>query len=158
MRRKTYRVISPIEEREELRKLTRTGRARAREILRANILLKADEGGEGQRKVDAAIAKELQVSLGTVATTRQRYVSGGLERALHDRSRSGQPPRLSPRAAATLVAVACSKPPEGRVRWTLELLADRLVELKVVQHIGKETVRQAGGLSLGSASSGASRR
>jgi hypothetical protein len=90
MRRKTYRVISPIEEREELRKLTRTGRARAREILRANILLKADEGGEGQRKVDAAIAKELQVSLGTVATTRQRYVSGGLERALHDRSRSEQ--------------------------------------------------------------------
>jgi len=161
MRRKTYRVVLRREERQELRKLTHTGRARAREILRANILLKADEDPEGERKGDLAIATELKVSLGTVASTRQRYVTGGLELALHDRPRSGQPPRLSPRGEAKLVAMACSKPPEGRVRWTLELLQDRLVELKVVEHIGKETVRQAlkkGGLSLGSTSSGASRR
>jgi len=143
MRRKTYRVVLPPEERKELRKLTHTGRAKAREILRANILLKADEAAEGERKGDPAIARELKVALRTVAATRERYVGGGLDLALHDRPRSGQPPRLSARGQAKLVAIACSTPPGGRARWTLELLQDRLVELKVVEHIGKETVRQA---------------
>lgn len=161
MRRKIYRVVLPSKEREELSKMTRKGKARAREILRAHILLKADEGPQGERKEDPQIARELQVALRTVAATRERYVAGGLPRALHDAPRSGQPPRLSPHGQAKLEAIARSAPPRGRVRWTLGLLRDQLVALKVVEHIGKETVRAAlkkGGLSLGNRSRGASRR
>lgn len=161
MRRKLYRVVLPPEEREQLRGMTRTGKARAREILRAHILLRADEGPKGEGKEDPQIARELKVALRTVAATRERYVAGGLARALHDAPRSGQPRRLSPQGQAKLEAIARSAPPAGRVRWTLELLQDRLVELKVVERIGKETVREAlkrGGFSLGDRSSGASRR
>ncbi len=161
MRRKLYRVVLPPGEREALDKMTRTGKARAREILRARILLSADEGLRGERKEDPQIARELKVALRTVAATRERYVAGGLERAVHDAPRSGQPRRLSPQGQAKLEAIARSAPPSGRVRWTLELLQDRLVELKVVQRIGKETVREAlkkGGLSLGNRSRGVSRR
>lgn len=159
MRRKLYRVVLPAEEREALDKMTRTGKARAREILRARILLSADEGLQGERKEDPQIARELKVALRTVAATRERYLGGGLERALHDAPRSGQPRRLSPQGQAKLEAIARSAPPAGRLRWTLELLQDRLVELKVVQRIGKETVREAlkrGGLSLGNRSRGVS--
>ena len=143
MRRKLYRVVLPTKEREELGKMTRTGKARAREILRAQILLKADEGPQGESKGDPQIARELKVALRTVAATRERYVAGGLGRALHDAPRSGQPRRLSPQGQAKLEAIARSAPPAGRVRWTLELLRDRMVELKVVEYIGKETVRGA---------------
>lgn len=161
MRRKLYRVVLSPEERQKLDKMTRTGKARAREILRAHILLKADEGPQGEGKADPQIARELKVVLRTVAATRERYVAGGVERALHDAPRSGQPRRLSPRGQAKLEAIARSAPPGGRVRWTLKLLQDRLVELQVVERIGKETVREAlkkGGSSLGSRSPGASRK
>ena len=161
MRRKLYRVVLSPEERQKLDKMTRTGKARAREILRAHILLKADEGPKGEGKADPQIARELKVVLRTVAATRERYVAGGVERALHDAPRSGQPRRLSPQGQAKLEAIARSAPPGGRVRWTLKLLQDRLVELQVVERIGKETVREAlkkGGSSLGSRSPGASRK
>jgi len=161
MRRKLYRVVLSRPEREKLEKMTRTGKARAREILRAQILLRADEGPKGESKGDPEIARELKVVLRTVAATRERYAAGGLERALHDAARSGQPRRLSPKGQAKLEAIARSAPPGGRVRWTLRLLQDRLVELKVVDRIGKETVREAlkrGGLSLGERSPGASQK
>lgn len=161
MRRKLYRVVLPAEERQALEKMTRRGKARAREILRARILLDADEGPQGQSKDDPQIARELKVALRTVAATRERYVAGGLGRALHDAPRSGQPRRLSPQGQAKLEAIARSAPPAGRVRWTLELLRDRMLQLNVVERIGKETVREAlkrGGLSLGNRSPGASRR
>jgi len=141
--KKRYRVKLSKSNRNYLNRFVKTGVARAREILRARILLLADESQGGAEKKDAEIGKEVHVCLRTVAATRERYVQGGLERALKDLPRSGQPPRLSGRDEAKLTAIACSKPPEGRDRWTIRLLADRMVELKIVDHISAETVRKA---------------
>ena len=140
---KKYRVKLSKSNRKYLSRFIKTGIARAREILRARILLLADESQGRKGKKDAEIAKEVHVCLRTVAATRERYVQGGLERALRDLPRSGQPPRLSGRDEAKLTAIACSKPPQGRDRWTIRLLADRMVELKIVDHIAPETVRKA---------------
>jgi transposase len=140
--RKRYRVKLSKSDRKYLNRFVKTGIARAREILRARILLLADESQRGKGKKDAEIAKEVQVCMRTVAATRERYLQGGLERALRDLPRSGQPPKLSGRDEAKLTAIVCSEPPAGRSRWSIRLLADRMVELKIVDHIAPETVRK----------------
>ena len=134
---KRYRVTLADEERERLRSLTRQGKSAARTVRRAQILLLADEG-----QTDEAIASALHRGLSTVARTRQRFVEEGLEAALVDRPRPGAAPKLGPKQQAFAVALACTTPPEGRLRWTMQLLADRLVELEVIPAISDESIRR----------------
>ena len=140
------------EERARLRALTRKGKASARTVRRAQTLLLADEG-----RTDELIAAALHSGLSKVARTRQRFGEEGLEAALVERPRPGAAPKLSPKQQAYVVALACTKPPEGRLRWTMQLLADRLVELEVIPDISDEAIRRLlkkGGSSPGSRSSG----
>jgi len=141
--RKRYRVKLSKSERKHLAKFVKTGVSKARDILRARILLLADESQGRRPPKDAEIAEQLSVCLRTVASTRERFFAGGVERALHDLPRSGQPPKLSGRDEAKLTAIVCSEPPQGRTRWTIRLLANALVEMKIVDHIAPETVRKA---------------
>ncbi|MBI4521016.1 MAG: IS630 family transposase [Gemmatimonadetes bacterium] len=135
---KKYIVKLAPEERAQLRELLRGGKARVRRLNRARILVLADEG-----RIDEDIARTLHVGKSTVERTRRRLVEGGLEFALSERPRPGKAAKLNGKQQAFLVALACSDPPEGRTRWTLRLLADRLVELRVVPTIAHETVRQS---------------
>jgi transposase len=134
---KRYIVDLTADERTDLLALVGKGMAPARKLTRARILLLADEG-----KTDEEIADALHVHRVTVERTRRRFVEGGAERALNEQSRPGGRPKLDGRQEAMLVALACSQAPEGRSRWTLQLLADRLVELAVVDGISDETVRR----------------
>ena len=139
-KRHIVRLTDP--ERDELRRLVSKGRAAAYKIRHANILLLADADGPGW--TDARIAEALGVHPFTVRNVRQRLVERGLEGAL-GRKKQVCPSRrrlLDGKKEAELIAIACSEAPEGRARWTLHLLADRLVELEVVQSISHETVRQ----------------
>jgi putative transposase len=86
--------------------------------------------------------RALGVSARTVASTRQRYVEEGLEGALNEKPRSGKPLKLTGRDEAKLALIACSEPPEGRVRWSIRLLTDKLIELDIVDSISRESVRQ----------------
>jgi transposase len=132
-----YIVNLTPEERASLQQLLRSGRPSARRTARARILLKADEGLS-----DAEVAAAVNVGIATVHRIRQRCVEEGLEAALGERARVGAPARLSGTAQAHLIAVACSTPPDGRPRWTLRLLADRVVELKLAERCSHETVRR----------------
>jgi len=134
---KKYRVTLTTEEREALTTLIQKGLVGVRKLTRAHILLLADEG-----ESDEVIAEALHTSLSTVQRTRQRFVEEGCEAALHERRRPGKKRLLQGRTEAFLVALACSDPPIGRKRWTMQLLADRLVELTVVEAISDETVRR----------------
>ena len=134
---KRYLVDLTTAERTELSTLVRRGVTSARRLTRARILLLADEG-----RPDEAIAAARHVHRATVERTRQRFVAGGVERALRDRPRPGGRPKLDRRQEAFLIALACSAPPDGRARWTMQLLADRLVALAIVDAISDETVRR----------------
>ena len=138
---KKYRVRLTDEERNHLEKLVRKGKAHARKLLYARILLKADE--DGAAWTDERIADAFEVSLATVARERRRYCEEGLEVALLPK-KPGRPRRrvLDGRAEAHLIALACSNPPEGREHWPLRLLADRMVELGYVESLSYETVRR----------------
>jgi len=116
-------VVLSTEERRKLYDITKKGKQSARVIQRARVLLKSEGGWR-----DVDIAGELETSTRTVENIRARFAAGGLDRALYDAPRSGQPKKLDDQAEAHLVAVACSDPPEGRDRWTLELLQKRMVE------------------------------
>jgi transposase len=132
------------EQRGSLQALVRHGRAHARKLLYARILLKADAASEGGPAwTDERIAQTLETSTATVARERRRFCEEGLEVALMPR-KPGRPRRrvLDGRAEAHLVALACSEPPEGRGSWTLRLLADRMVELGHVEGVSYETVRR----------------
>src|SRR5215217_850944 len=139
---KKYRVRLTDEERNYLEKLVRKGKAHARKLLYARILLKADENGPASW-TDERIADALEVSAATVARERRRYCEDGLEVALLPK-KPGRPKRrvLDGRAEAHLVALSCSDPPEGRERWSMRLLADRMVELGHVEALSHETVRR----------------
>jgi hypothetical protein len=138
---KKYRVRLSGEERKRLEKLVRQGKAHARKLLYARVLLKADEGGPAW--TDERTADALEVSVATVARERRRYCEEGLEVALLPK-KPGRPRRrvLEGRAEAHLIALACSNAPEGRDHWPLRLLADRMVELGYVESISYETVRR----------------
>ncbi|MEP6776248.1 MAG: helix-turn-helix domain-containing protein, partial [Chloroflexota bacterium] len=130
------------EERATLKQLVRIGNGPARVQTRAHIVLMAAQrsvgarGGERSRtNSNQAIAESLQLCSRTVSRVRQAFVQGGLQAALYDKPRVGRPPVIDGEAQAKLVMLACSAPPEGRSRWTLQLLADRMVELGYVQHI-----------------------
>lgn len=134
-----YHVNLSEEERASLLHLIRSGERSARKLNRARILLLADEG-----KMDQEIAAALHSSVPTVQRTRERFGKGGLDNALTERPRLGgrKAKKLDEKGEAILVTLARSEPPAGRKRWTLQLLADRLVELRVVESISDETVRQ----------------
>jgi transposase len=123
--------------------MARSGRHPARTLVHARILLKADadEGSPGWD--DAAIAEALDCGTRTVARVRKKYAGGGLDAALHRKKPTGRQYRkLDGDQEARLVALACSAPPTGKARWTLKMLADRLVELEVVDAVSDETVRR----------------
>jgi transposase len=138
-----YVVRLSSEERLSLETLVKTGKRAADTRLRAQILLKADVGEGGPGWTDARIAEVFDVGLSTVHRQRQRLVGEGLEAALARKpSRQARPRKLDGEKEARLIVVACAKAPEGSARWTMRLLADRLVELKVVDAISDETVRR----------------
>lgn len=137
MPKKKYIVTLDEAEREELQLLLRSGKHASRKLTRAQILLKAAAGCTDEQIVEA-----IGVGRATVERTRESFVARGLE-ALNERPRPGKKPKLDGKAQARLIAEACSDAPEGQARWTMQLLADRLVELKVVETISDETVRRA---------------
>ena len=140
--RKKYRVKLSKEERMELRRLLKQGKAAAHKQRHARILLKADEEGPTNALTDRAIAEAAEVSIPTVERVRRVFVEHGFEQALGRKEPDRHwLRRLDGEGEAQLIAIACSDPPEGRSRWTLRLLADRLVELGVIESIGRETVR-----------------
>ena len=142
---KRYLVELTPDERQELTKLVSAGKRSARTLTRARILLKADQAEGGPAWDDGRIAEALGCGRRTVERVRQRLVEDGLEAALAHKPqcRPSRLPVLDGAAEARLIALACSEPPDGRSGWTLRLLADRLVELAVVEAISHETVRQA---------------
>jgi len=137
MPKKLYRIDLGEEEHKALLEMTRKGKIRARQMKRAMILLKADEG-----MTDPQIMAALNVSRPCVERIRKRFVLGGMEKALNEDPRPGQRRKLDGRAEATLLATACSQVPEGHEHWTLRLLAGKMVELAVVDAISYETVRR----------------
>jgi transposase len=134
---KRYLVTLTEDERAHLLALTKKGKVAARQLTRAHILLQADAGG-----IDSVIAAALHVAIGTVERVRKRFVEAGLEAALRERPRPGGQRKLDGKQEAFLIALACSTPPEGRTSWTMQLLAYKLVELRVVDAISDETVRR----------------
>jgi transposase len=150
---KKYLVVLTPDERSQLESLTRGGKASVRKVKRALVLLAVDDGDK-----DEVAAGKARVSVGTVERLRRRFAEEGLEAALSERPRPGNPRKLAGRQEAYVIALACSEPPEGRARWTLRLLANRLVELEVVDEISHHTVGRLlkrGKLSPGGASNGA---
>jgi hypothetical protein len=137
-----YIVRLTAEERTQLTELISTGRRAASVLTRARILLKADASEMGPAWSDPKIAEAVETSLASVHRVRRICVEDGLAATLERKRPMGRQYRkLDGAQEARLVALACSTPPEGRVRWTLQLLADRLVELEVVDAIGRECVR-----------------
>jgi len=138
MARKKLHIVSLKEqEREELKQYLSKGKSSARSLTRARILLLADEGRD-----DEMIAEALKVSKSTVSRIRTRYCEGGLDFALHEKARSGAPPKIDGKIEAQLTLLACSEPPDGRSKWTLRLLADKLVEMEVVDSISHMSVQR----------------
>ena len=130
-----YRVTLTTEERQQLEALIRGGTSAARRIKRAQILLAADGGSK-----DEAIAQHICVGTSTVYRTKQRFVEDGLERALNEAPRPGAPRKLGAADESLLIAVACSDPPDGRAKWTLDLLAGEMVRLTSHQTLSRDTV------------------
>ncbi len=141
--KKKYPVILSETEQQELKRLIAAGTAPARKLTHARILLKADQSTEGPGWVDEKVAQAVEVSQPTVARVRKQYFEEGLEAALNRRPPKREYHRkLDGEQEARLLALACSEPPEGQARWSLRLLADRLVELEVVEEVSYQTVRR----------------
>lgn len=137
MSKKRYVVDLTKDEHEQVLELTRKGKISTRKFTRARILLKANEGW-----TDEQIVAALDTSLSTVERTRKRFVEGGLPKALNDDPRPGSKRKLDGRGEAYLIALTCSEPPDDHDHWTLRVLAERLIELGVVDRISHEAVRQ----------------
>jgi transposase len=139
---KRYKVTLEPDERRDLEKLISRGKGAARRLAHARILLHADQGAGRPGKIDAEIAEAVGVSVATIERVRQRFVEEGLEAALSPRPpRRLYPRKLDGEAEARLIALACSPPPEGQARWTLRMLAERMVVLGHVETVSHETVR-----------------
>jgi len=137
MSQKKYAVSLSDQERQTLTTFVNTGVHAARAIKRAHILLLADGGHS-----DPAIAEESGTCLTTVCHTRRRYVAEGLQAVLTEKPRPGQPRKLDGHGEARFTALVCSAPPEGCVRWTTRLLADKMVELALVETFSHTSVRR----------------
>jgi len=137
MPKKKYIVDLSADEREQLQQLIRRGKTSSRKLTRARILLKASGGS-----TDDEIVAALNVGIATAERVRKRFVEVGLL-AINELPRPGKKPKLDPKAQARLIAEACSKAPDGRQRWTLQLLADRVVQLKLADSCSYELVRRA---------------
>ena len=133
-----YIVELTEEERAYLLELTSKGKGKARMIKRANILLMADY----RQNEEEQIAELLSVGSSTIYRTKRDFVEEGLEAALEEGKRLGQPRKLDANREALLVSIACSKPPEGRCQWTLSLLTDELIALTEGEPVSRETVRR----------------
>jgi transposase len=129
-------------ERTELLQLIKSGKHSARVLGRARIVLLLDRS-QGQKIKLKEVADAMLTSIGTVSNVKRRYLKGGLEQGLHDRPRPGAKPKIDGEVEAHLIALVCSDPPEGQVRWTLRLLADKLVELELVESISHVAVGDA---------------
>jgi transposase len=141
--KKKYIVTLTEEERQMLQEMLSRGKAAARKLMHARILLKADATTGGPGWNDPAIAEAIEVGPATVERVRKEFVEEGLEAALERRKPRRQYRRkLDGDGEAHLVALACQKPPEGYCRWTLKLLADRMVQLEYVDQISYQTVRR----------------
>ena len=139
---KRYRVTLLEEERQELQSMVSAGKAAARKLARVRILLLADQADGGPAKLDPEIADALRCGRATIGRTRQQFVEEGMEAALNPKPTTRvYERRLDGKAEAHLVAIACGAPPEGRARWTLRLLADRMVGLGYVESVCHEAVR-----------------
>jgi transposase len=136
-RKKLHIVNLKEEEHEKLNRYLRKGKSSARSLTRARILLLAHEGHD-----DNEIAGALKVSTSTVNRIRTRYCEIGLDSALHEKARSGAPPKIDSRIEAQLSLLACSEPPYGRSKWTVRLLADRLVEIEIIESISHMSVQR----------------
>ncbi len=132
-----YIIDLTADEQEGLLNLINKGKPTARKVARAQVLLRADEGA-----TDEEIAEWLHLSVSRVHRTRQRFVEEGLTAALNEQPRAGRRRSLTGKQEAFIVALACSTPPKGRCRWTMQLLAERLIELKQVEEISHDTVRR----------------
>jgi transposase len=139
---KKYVVQLTEDEREYLQGMIKAGKGAARKLMHARVLLKADAAGP--KWTDTRIAEALDVGVRTIESMRQRFVEEGLESALNRKKqiRPSRMPKLDGDGEARLIALACSEAPDGRKHWTLQMLADRLVVLDVVDTISYETVRQ----------------
>ena len=147
-----YHVYLTQENRQELESLIRKGESSARTQTRARILLLTDEN-QKKKKGTKDIGSVLMCSLPTITAIRKKFVEGGLENALYDKARPGAIPKITGEVEAQLTMLACSTPPEGRSRWTLQMLADKLIELKLVDSISDVAVMhrlKKMNLSLGS--------
>jgi len=147
-----YHVHLSKEDRQELEKLIHSGASSARTQNRARILLLTDES-QKKKKSTKEIASALLCSMPTVTNIRKKFSEGGIEQALYDKPRPGAVPKITGEIEAQLTMLACSAPPKGRSRWTLQLLADKLVELKLVDSISDVAVMhrlKKMNLSLGS--------
>jgi hypothetical protein len=140
---KKYRVTLTPEERDHLRQLVSRGKGAARKLAHARILLRADESEGGPKRADEEVAEALDTTTRTVERVRQRFVTESLESALLPRpSKRIYGRKLDGEQEAKLIALACSKPPAGKRRWTLRLLAGEVVELRIADSVSHETVRQ----------------
>lgn len=139
-----YKVTLTSEERQILLDLINTGKASKEKLNRARILLKTDRGQEGEHWDDVKIAEAFYVSTKTVERTRKLFVEEGFEAALERKFQANRKKRIiQGDEEAHLVAIVCSEPPEGYCKWTLRLLADKMVELEYVETVSYETVRRA---------------
>ena len=132
-----YQVNLTIEEKEQLEELTNKGKIQARKLKRVQILLMSSA-----KYKDEEIASMLFVSIATIERVRKQFVSEGLESTLNEKSRPGKVKKLGGTEEAFLVATACSNPPLGRQCWTMQLLANKLVELQIIDNISDETIRR----------------
>lgn len=143
MPKKKHHIRLSSQERESLETLVRKGKASAQRQCHARILLLADTNGPEGGWSDAQIARAAQTSIPTVERVRRVCVEHGLERALERKDPDRDYPRkLDGKAEAQLIALSCGPAPQGRARWTLRLLAERLVELEIIEEVSHETVRQ----------------
>lgn len=133
--KKRIRIRLKDKERKQLEAIISKGQEKARKITRCRVLLLSDK-----KERNIRIAKVLDIALLTIRRIQQRYVEGGLKAAIEERSRSGKPPKFSGKQRAKITAIACTTPPDGRSRWTLRLLADKVVELDIVDDISYKTV------------------
>jgi len=140
-----YRVTLSEQERDSLKKMVSAGKGSARKLLHARILLLTDMGEHGRDCSDDEITDALEVSRSTISRVRARFVEDSLEAALLPRPMPRRPDKIKVKGEAEkkLIALACSNPPEGRCRWTMELLADQIVHLGLVEKVSQETVRRA---------------